>query len=70
MMFYKLFGNNIAVSCEYCDNCEKNDNNIQLCKARTQIVDGKCKRFKYNPLLRVPKQSYNLPKYDPKDFEL
>lgn len=70
MKFYRLFGNNIEPNCDYCDNCDKEDDDVRLCRAKREIIDGKCRRFKYNPLLRVPKQISNLPKYDPKDFEL
>lgn len=64
-----LFGNNIDVSCDYCHNGQK-INGIIICKANKEIIDGKCSKFKYNPLMRVPKTVPNLPNYDPKDFEL
>ncbi|MGN0551459.1 MAG: hypothetical protein ACI4I4_06415 [Acutalibacteraceae bacterium] len=70
MKLYRLFGNNIEPNCEFCDNCEKSDENVRICKAKREIKNGKCRRFKYNPLLRVPAQMARLPKYDPKDFEL
>ena len=71
MKFYKkLFGNNIDPNCEYCDNCEEAGQNIKMCKAKKEIINGKCRGFKYNPLLRTPQQISNLPKYNPKDFEL
>ncbi len=70
MKFYRLFGNNIEPNCDFCDNCEKADDIIKICKAKKEIINGKCRGFKYNPLLRVPTQVSNLPKYDPKDFEL
>ena len=65
----KLFGNNIDTSCEYCSNAQK-INGIILCKANKEIVNGDCSRFKYNPLMRVPKTTPVFPQYDPKDFEL
>jgi len=64
-----LFGNNIDVSCEYCHNAQK-INGITICKANKQIINGGCSRFRYNPLMRVPKTAPVFPKYDPKDFEL
>lgn len=64
-----LFGNNIEVSCEYCHNGQK-FNEITICKANKEIVNGNCSKFKYNPLMRVPKTAPTMPKYDPKDFEL
>lgn len=65
----KLFGNNIDTSCEYCSNAQK-INGIILCKANKEIVNGYCSRFKYNPLMRIPKTTPVFPQYDPKDFEL
>lgn len=70
MRYGKLFGNNIDINCEYCANGQRTADNIIICKVKREIVDGKCFRFKYNPLLRKPKTMPNLPKYDPKDFEL
>ena len=70
MKFYRLFGNNRGANCEYCDNCKQADDNIQICKAKKEILNGKCRGFKYNPLLRKPRQISHLPQYDPKDFEL
>lgn len=69
-MFKKLFGNNITPSCEYCDNCVDGGGGVLICTKNKEIIQGKCKGFKYNPLLRVPKSAPLLPKYDPKDFEL
>ena len=43
---------------------------VTICRAKREIKDGKCFRFKYNPLLRVPHEMPRLPQYDPKDFEL
>lgn len=69
-MFKKLFGNSIAPDCSYCDNCVDGGNSVLICSKKREIIDGRCKGFKYNPLLRVPKASPLLPKFDPKDFEL
>ena len=70
MKFYRLFGNHIEPNCEYCDNCIENGKGVTICRAKREIKDGKCFRFKYNPLLRVPHEMPRLPQYDPKDFEL
>lgn len=64
-----LFGNNIDVSCEYCHNGQK-INGIIICKVNKTIVNGACPRFKYNPLMRVPKTAPKMPKYNPDDFKL
>lgn len=69
-MFKKLFNNNIETSCEYCDHCIDGGNEVLICSKKKEIIDGKCRGFKYNPLLRVPKAIPLLPKYNPQDFEL
>ncbi len=69
-MFKKLFGNNIAPACEYCVNSIDGGNGVLICSKRKAITDGKCRAFKYDPLLRIPKAAPVMPKYDPKDFEL
>lgn len=69
-MFKKLFGNSIQPRCEYCHSCTVNGDGSYICNAKKEIIDGKCRGFKYNPLLRIPNDMPTLPKYDPKDFEL
>jgi len=66
----KLFGNNIAVSCLYCENCIVNSDGEQICVKNKIITNGKCRRFSYNPLLRKPFRPPVLPKFDPEDFQL
>ncbi len=66
---YKLFGNNIEPDCSYCSNCIK-DEAGKICIKNTSIVNGKCRRFKYDPLLREPFRPPVLPKFDPEDFKL
>ena len=65
----KLFGNNIEVSCDYCERA-KVINNEPICTMNKSIEAGKCIYFVYNPLLRIPRTMPNLPLFDPKDFEL
>ncbi len=66
----KLFGNSIAVSCSYCDNCIINSDGEQICTKNKSVENGKCRRFFYNPLLRKPFKPPVLPKFDPEDFQL
>ncbi len=65
----KLFGNNIDASCEYCHHAQK-VNDIFICTLNKTLTNGKCMQFSYNPLMRVPRTMPNLPKFDPKDFEI
>lgn len=69
-MFKKLFGNNIEPRCIYCHNCTVMLDGSYICNAKSELINGKCRRFKYNPLLRKPSDMPKLPKFDPKDFEL
>lgn len=66
----KLFGKNIAVDCEYCDNCIIDSQGAQICVKNKYIKDGKCRGFSYNPLMRKPFKPPVLPKYNPEDFIL
>lgn len=65
----KLFGNNIEIKCEYCDNCADSPSGC-ICKLRKSIKNGKCRKFKYNPTLRVPQSSQALPEFKKEDFEI
>ena len=64
-MLFKLFGNNIAVDCSYWAA-----NGEQICVKNKAVIDGKCRKFSYNPLLRKPFKPPVLPKFDPEDFQL
>ena len=69
-MLFKLFGNNIAVDCSYCDHCITAANGEQICVKNKAVIDGKCSKFSYNPLVRKPFKPPVLPKFDPEDFQL
>lgn len=65
----KFFGNNIEVSCEYCAH-SKIQNGCQFCTKNRVLKNGKCKKFIYNPIMRVPLRANNLKKYKEEDFIL
>ncbi len=65
----KLFGNNIEVSCDYCAHSKIQDD-TQFCTMNKVLKKGKCRKFTYNPIMRVPKCANNLQKYKPEDFML
>lgn len=50
----KLFGNDIEVSCAYCQYSIKNGTSFLCCKKK-EIKKGNCRKFVYNPTLRQPK---------------
>lgn len=64
----KLFGNNIEVNCSYCRNFINDDGNY--CNKNREIKNGKCRKFDYNPLLRVPKSEPVMMQFTKEDFEL
>ncbi len=66
----KLFGMNINPDCTYCVHSD-NEQDFFICKkGRKKIVNGKCRKFKYDPLLRVPKKTVNKTAYTEEDFKL
>lgn len=65
----KLFGNNIAVSCVYCEH-SKTEGESQYCTKNKSLKNGKCSKFKYNPIMREPKGMAPLKSFSKEDFEL
>ena len=68
----KLFGENITPSCEYCLNgLPASGKDIIICKKKKQTEDVcACKKFKYDPLRRKPKQEPTLPEFHESDFKI
>lgn len=68
-----LFKKDIEPSCTYCRYGRPLGNNeIGCIKLGIVSVDGRCKRFAYNPLARKPTMHLPLNKdrYDEKQFSL
>lgn len=65
----KLFGSNIKPDCSYCCN-GLYDGESYVCSAGGTIKNGKCRRFYYNPTLRVPLKKQETAKLSPEDFKL
>lgn len=65
----KLFGANIDPHCSYCEYSVFDGDNVS-CVVKRNIKNGKCKKFSYNPTLRIPKKANPLPVYDESDFLL
>ncbi len=64
-----LFGQNINTNCAYCENYIL-ENDIAYCQKGKQIKNGKCRNFKYDPLLRMPKIISVPSSYSADDFKL
>ena len=65
----KLFGNNITPNCEYCELAQFSGGNF-ICTKNKVLVNNKCRKFKYDPLKRVPNSTPSLDKYSLEDFVL
>lgn len=72
-MKYRFFGKDIDPACEYCalGRLSSDGKNI-LCKRKgVTALYYSCRRFKYDPLKRVPKvRPAVAPEFSEKDFEL
>ena len=65
----KLFSQNISPDCSYCENGFIDDG-VVYCKKRKKINRNKCRAFRYDPLLRVPKSSVFSTNFTMDDFRL
>ncbi len=64
-----LFGNYIETDCSYCAFFYEDEDGF-YCQKNKKIKNGKCKKFNYNPTLRVPKGELPLAQYRKEDFEI
>ncbi len=68
----KLYGNHIEPACEYCAKARRaSDGRVMLC-LRKGIVPlyHHCRRFRYDPLKRVPFRQPTLKKHEAEEFKL
>ena len=68
-----LFRKKIERSCSYCAYGAKLDEDQILCsKKGLKPIDGKCRKFKYDPCKRVPRKAKALDfaKYEEADYSL
>lgn len=65
------YGSKIAPACAYCtEGTPAADQRMVFCKRRGVVSPYyACRRFCYDPLLRVPRRQ-ELPHFDPTDFTL
>ena len=66
----KYFNNKIPPACEYCEYGKDADNyEMVLCRLRGIVSPYyKCRRFRYSPIRRKPKNMPTLQKKEEKDF--
>lgn len=68
-----LFRKRMEKSCTYCSFGTKlDDDRVQCTKKGVVPVTGKCWRFQYDPLKRVPSKpkALDFEKYNDEDFSL
>lgn len=68
-----LFRKKMPRSCLYCAHATKLDGDQLLCSKQGIVdADDACRKFKYDPLKRVPARpkALDLSKYDEEDFSL
>lgn len=68
-----LFRKRIERSCAHCAYGVKLDDDSVLCaKKGVRSILGKCHKFKYDPIKRIPAKpkAMDLTKYDTEDFNL
>lgn len=67
----KLYGTKIAPSCSYCIyGTPASDRKMIFCRRRGVVSPYySCRKFRYDPLMRVPRRQ-ELPQLDPSDFTL
>ena len=68
-----LFRKKMEKSCSYCRFGTLLEDNLALCTKRGVVsAERKCRKFKYDPLKRVPSKpkALDFEKYDSEDFSL
>lgn len=68
-----LFRKKIHPSCSYCTHgVQLADGQVLCAKKGVVSSDGKCMRFQYDPIKRIPvkPKALDFSKYDPEDFSL
>ena len=68
-----LFRKKIPSSCQYCTHGVRLDDDQIVCTKKGLLrEDCACRRFRYDPLKRIPprKKAVDFSKYDQEDFSL
>ncbi len=69
---HELFGKHIDPACCYCEHSTPTQNAALLrCRFQGNVdAAASCRRFRYDPLRRVPTRQVVLPHYDEEEFKL
>lgn len=68
----RLFGNRITPACKYCEECfQKTDEAYVLCSKNGIVgADYACRKYRYDPIKRVPAKPVLNMDYNEDDFKL
>lgn len=71
-MAKSLFPNSAYPACRHCIHGRFSNNHARILCIRKGIVelDYSCKKYRYDPLKRVPARMPSLPSFDRDDFKL
>ena len=67
-----LFDKKLEPRCEYCAHATvPADRSFAMCRFRgINPLSGKCRKFRYDPLMRIPQAKLSVEKYKAEDFAL
>ncbi|MCH3973074.1 MAG: hypothetical protein LKE53_10010 [Oscillospiraceae bacterium] len=65
-----FFGSKIEQRCDYCAHAAGTQKEVSCLLGRKFPESGSCRRFRYNPLRRVPRVQPPVPKLDAQNFKL
>ena len=68
----KLYGKGIVPMCAYCakGTLSSDKKNVLCIKKGIVELNYSCRRFKYDPLLRIPKIPQEIEKFKIEDFKI
>ncbi len=68
----KLYGNAVTPACEICINGHRSSNGKKILCLRKGIMlpSAHCRKFRYDPLRRIPYFQPDLQPYTEEDFRL
>ena len=68
----EYFDKKITPACEYCEHGrETSEYNMILCSKKGVVSPYfRCRKFRYDPLRRIPKRDEDVKTYSPSDFSL
>lgn len=67
----KIFGE-VEPKCAYCEHGQIASNSVQVLCIKRGIFDlnHSCKKFKYDPLKKIPQASPDMQEYSEEDFTI